>query len=208
MSHRNNSNGGTDGRTFYLYGYSFNLNPAKTIQSIRVPNNPNVVVTAINVVPNWQPTFNVNPLTLANANAGQGYSGTVATDASDLNGDALTYSKVSGPAWLNVAANGGLSGVPANIDANTNSFVISATDSGGLSNTLTLLIYVNGAPSFTADPFTMLGIVAGQITPARSRQRHRPESERCTDVCKNPAELAERRGGRHGIRHAIVERCW
>jgi hypothetical protein len=162
MSHRNNSNGGTDGRTFYLYGYSFNVNTAKTIQSIRVPNNPNVVVTAISVVPNWQPTFNVNPLTLANANAGQGYSGTVATDATDLNGDALSYAKVSGPAWLNVAANGGLSGVPANIDANTNSFVISATDSGGLSNTLTLLIYVNGAPSFIADPFTMEGIIAGQ----------------------------------------------
>jgi hypothetical protein len=162
MSHRNNSNGGKDGRTFYLYGYSFNLNSAKTVQSVRVPNNANVVVTAISLVPNWQPTFNVNPLTLASVNAGQGYSGTVATDASDLNADALTYAKVSGPAWLNVAANGSLSGVPANSDANTNSFVISATDSGGLSNTLTLLIYVNGAPSFALDPFAMPGIVAGQ----------------------------------------------
>ena len=162
MSHRNNANGGTDGRTFYLYGYSFNLNTSKTIQSVRVPNNANVVVTAISLVPNWQPTFNVNPLTLASVNAGQGYSGTVATNATDLNGDAITYAKVSGPAWLNVAANGSLSGVPANIDANTNSFVISATDSGGLSNTLTLFIYVNGAPSFTLDPFTAPGIIAGQ----------------------------------------------
>jgi hypothetical protein len=162
MSHRNNANGGTDGRTFYLYGYSFNLNSAKTIQSVRVPNNANVVVTAISLVPNWQPTFNVNPLTLARVNAGQAYSGTVATNTSDLNGDALTYAKVSGPAWLNVAANGSLSGVPADIDASTNAFVISATDTGGLSNTLTLFIYVNGAPSFTLDPFTMSGIVAGQ----------------------------------------------
>jgi Putative Ig domain len=162
MSHRNTSNGGKDGRTFYLYGYSFNLNSAKIVQSITVPNNANVVVTAISLVPNWQPTFNVNPLTLASVNAGQGYSGTVATNSADLNGDALTYAKVSGPTWLNVTANGSLSGVPANSDANTNSFVISATDSGGLSNTLTLLIYVNGAPSFTIDPFTLPGIVAGQ----------------------------------------------
>jgi Putative Ig domain/Galactose oxidase, central domain len=162
MSHRNNANGGTDGRTFYLYGYSFNLNTAKTIQSVRVPNNPNVVVTAISLVPNWQPTFNVNPLTLASINAGQAYSGTVATNAADLNGDAITYAKVSGPAWLNVAGNGSLSGVPANIDANTNTFLISATDSGGLSNTLTLFIYVNGAPSFALDPFTMPSVVAGQ----------------------------------------------
>jgi Putative Ig domain len=138
------------------------MNSAKIVQSIALPNNANVVVTAISLVPNWQPTFNVNPLTLASVNAGQGYSGTVATDASDLNGDALTYAKVSGPAWLNVAANGSLSGVPADSDANTNSFVISATDSGGLSNTLTLFIYVNGAPSFALDPFTMPGIVAGQ----------------------------------------------
>jgi hypothetical protein len=161
MSHRNTSNGGKDGRTFYLYGYSFNLNSAKIVQSIGLPNNANVVVTAMSLVPNWQPTFNVNPLTLASINAGQGLSGTVSTNVTDLNGDALTYAKISGPAWLNVAANGSLSGVPANTDANTNSFVISATDSGGLSNTLTLLIYVNGAPSFTVDPFTMPGVVAG-----------------------------------------------
>jgi hypothetical protein len=64
--------------------------------------------------------------------------------------------------WLNLAANGSFSGTPANSDANTNTFTISATDSGGLSNTLTLLIYVNGAPVFTVDPFTMPGIVAGQ----------------------------------------------
>jgi len=162
MSHRNNSNGGTDTRTFYLYGYSFTLNTAKTIQSVRVPNDANVIVTAISLVPNWQPTFIVNPLTLANANAGQGYPGTVATDASDLNADGLTYAKVSGPAWLNVAANGSLSGVPANTDANTNAFIISATDSGGLSNLLSLYIYVNGSPSFTVDPFTTPAIVAGQ----------------------------------------------
>jgi hypothetical protein len=61
-----------------------------------------------------------------------------------------------------VAANGTLSGVPANSDANTNLFVVSATDTGGLSNTATLYIYVNGAPSFTANPFTMPAIVAGQ----------------------------------------------
>jgi hypothetical protein len=162
MGHRNNSDGTKDNRTFYLYGYSFALNNAKTVQSIRLPSTANVIVTAISLVPNWPPTFNLNPFTLANVNAGQAYSGTIATNASDLNGDALTFAKVSGPAWLNVAANGALSGVPANSDANTNLFVVSATDTGGLSNTATLYIYVNGAPSFTVNPFTMPAIVAGQ----------------------------------------------
>jgi hypothetical protein len=63
---------------------------------------------------------------------------------------------------LNVAADGTLSGMPANSDANTNTFVVSVTDPGGLSNTATLFIYVNGAPSFIVDPFSLPVIIAGQ----------------------------------------------
>jgi len=40
------SSGGTDGRPFYLYHYSFTLNPSKTVQSVTLPNNPDVVVLA------------------------------------------------------------------------------------------------------------------------------------------------------------------
>ena len=162
MGHRNSSTGGADNRTFYLYGYSFALNSAKTIQSIRLPNNGNVIVAAISLVPNWQPTFGANPFTLTDANAGQSYSRTIATNVSDLNGGTLTCAKVSGPTWLNVAANGILSGVPANTDANTNMFIVSVKDTGGLSNTATLYIYVNGAPSFTMNPFSTPDITAGQ----------------------------------------------
>jgi len=53
MSHRNNSSGTADNRTFYLYGYSFALNNAKIVQSIQLPNDANVIVTAISLVPNW-----------------------------------------------------------------------------------------------------------------------------------------------------------
>jgi hypothetical protein len=146
MSHRDSSNGTTDNRTFYLYGYSFALNSAKVVQSVRVPNNADVVVTAISLVPDWPPTFRVNPFTLANANAGQAYSGTIATNASDLNGDPLTFAMVSGPAWLNVAANGTLSGTPLSPDVGNNSFGVSVTDPGGLSNTATMNITVIAAP--------------------------------------------------------------
>jgi hypothetical protein len=163
MGYRNSSDGSSsENNALYLYGYSFTLNPAKTVQSIRLPNNANVVVAAISLVPNWPPTFGVNPLTLANANAGQNYSGTIATNASDLNSDALTYAKVSGPTWLNVAPNGTLSGIPANADANLNTFVVSVKDTGSRSNTATLYISVNGAPAFVANPFSMPGVTAGQ----------------------------------------------
>jgi hypothetical protein len=162
MGHRNSSAGTAGNRTFYLYGYSFALNSAKTVQSIRLPNNPNVIVAAISLVPNWPPTFGANPFTLASVNAGQSYAGNIATNASDLNGGTLTYGKVSGPAWLNVGSVGSLTGVPANSDANTNTFVVSVKDTGGLSNTATLYIYVNGAPSFTVNPFSMPPVTAGQ----------------------------------------------
>ncbi len=162
MGHRNSSNGTADNRTFYLYGYSFALNSAKTIQSIRLPNNGNVIVTDISLVPNWPPTFDLNPFALTTANAGQSYLGTISTNANDLNGGTLTFAKVSGPAWLNVFANGAVSGVPANSDANTDIFTVSVADSGGLSNTATLSVYVNGAPSFTVNPFVAPSIVAGQ----------------------------------------------
>ncbi len=47
MNYRDNSTGTTDGEAFNLYGYSFPLNSAKTVKSITLPLNRNVVVLAI-----------------------------------------------------------------------------------------------------------------------------------------------------------------
>jgi uncharacterized membrane protein len=47
MAYRDKSNGTKDNRTFYLFGYSFALNPAKTVSSITLPSNSNLVVLAI-----------------------------------------------------------------------------------------------------------------------------------------------------------------
>jgi ABC-type transport system involved in multi-copper enzyme maturation permease subunit len=46
MPYRISSSGTKDDRPFYLYGYSFALNRAKTVQSLLLPNNRNVVVLA------------------------------------------------------------------------------------------------------------------------------------------------------------------
>jgi len=163
MGYRNSSNGSSsENNSLYLYGYSFTLNSANTLQSIRLPSDANAIVTAISAVPNWPPAFSASAYNLASVNAGSSYSGSIAADASDADNDVLTFAKVSGPAWLTVASNGALFGTPANSDANTNAFLVSVTDSGGLSNTATLYIYVNGAPSFIANPFSSPGINAGQ----------------------------------------------
>ena len=67
--------------------------------------------------------------------------------ASDPNpGDQLTFGKVSGPGWLNVATNGSLSGTPLSADVGSNSMVVSVTDPSGLSATTTMTMVVVAAP--------------------------------------------------------------
>jgi hypothetical protein len=96
---------------------------------------------------NGAPSFTVNPFSLPDITAGQNYAGTIATNASDPNpGDALTFAKVSGPVWLNVAADGTLSGEPLSANLGTNSLVVSVTDPRNLSGTATLNINVLAAP--------------------------------------------------------------
>jgi len=46
------------------------------------------------------------------------YSSSIADDASDPDSDPMTFSKVSGPAWLVVDPNGTLSGTPDDSDTN------------------------------------------------------------------------------------------
>jgi hypothetical protein len=51
MSYRLTSTGAQDARTFYLDGYSLAINNSKTVKSITLPKNRNVVVLAIDLVP-------------------------------------------------------------------------------------------------------------------------------------------------------------
>jgi hypothetical protein len=151
MGHRNTSNGSTANGTLYLYGYSFTLNSAKTIQSIRLPGDANAIIAAISLVPNWPPSFTANPFSMPGVVAGQYYSGSIAANATDPNpGDVLAFAKVSGPAWLTVAAGGTLSGTPLSSAVGTNSFVVSVTDPGGLSNTALMNLTVQAAPPIVA----------------------------------------------------------
>jgi hypothetical protein len=51
MAYRNSANGTKDRRTFNLYGYRFALTSTKSVQSITLPNNSNVVVLSATLVP-------------------------------------------------------------------------------------------------------------------------------------------------------------
>ena len=49
MPYRLAADGAKDARPFYLYSYGFPVNPAKTVQSITLPDNPYVKVFALSL---------------------------------------------------------------------------------------------------------------------------------------------------------------
>jgi hypothetical protein len=51
MAYRNFDNGTKDQRTFNLYAYTFALNPGKTVKSITLPNDADVVILAATLLP-------------------------------------------------------------------------------------------------------------------------------------------------------------
>jgi len=110
------------------------------------PLSSNQVLAHFLTATNRAPAFLSNPFTVASAGAGQSYSATLSTNATDPNGDAITFGKVGGPAWLSVAGNGSLSGTPLSPDAGTNAFSVRVTDPGGLFSTATMNLVVLPAP--------------------------------------------------------------
>ena len=51
MAYRDTASGGRQNGPFNIYGYELALNPAKTVQSITLPNDANVEILAMNLLP-------------------------------------------------------------------------------------------------------------------------------------------------------------
>jgi hypothetical protein len=115
------------------------------------------------------PSFTADPISKPAAIPGQIYEQTLAGSATDPTGDTLTFSKVSGPAWLTVSPDGRISGVPAASDAGANRFIVRVSD-GLLADDAVLNIVV-GNPSgliahyqFDGSTADNLGGAAGTAT--------------------------------------------
>ncbi len=97
--------------------------------------------------PNSAPSFLADPIDGGSAAATVAFTGSLVARATDPDaGDSLTFAKVSGPNWLLVSSNGGLSGVPAVTDLGSNAFTVRVTDAGSLAATAGLTITVTGTP--------------------------------------------------------------
>ncbi len=93
--------------------------------------------------PNNAPSFDSDPFSKSDALEDAAYIGqSLSDDASDADvSDTLTFSKVSGPDWLEVAANGDLSGTPDDSHVGVNSFTVQVSD-GMETDTATLDIFI------------------------------------------------------------------
>lgn len=112
--------------------------------------------------PNLPPVFDSETIDGGSIAATLTYTGDLSVSASDPNGDSLTFTKVSGPNWLSVAADGTLSGVPSELDLGSNSFVVSVSDgSGGDSATLNITV-TESVPVTVVHVNTLSGAASGK----------------------------------------------
>ena len=91
---------------------------------------------------NQAPVWTANPVTGAEAYAGADYNSSLVSLVTDEINDTITFSKISGPTWLTVNADGTIAGTPQASADGANTFTVRATDGSGAYTDATLLIFV------------------------------------------------------------------
>ena len=115
-------------------------------------------LTALRLAPaaagNTAPVFLKSRIDGGRAVVDEVWRGSLAADAMDANGDALTFFRQDGPSWLKVSPDGTLEGTPAKEDAGLNRWVMEVSD-GALTATAILEIRVvasgGGLPELSPD---------------------------------------------------------
>jgi arylsulfatase A-like enzyme/GH35 family endo-1,4-beta-xylanase len=151
---------------------------------------------------NDAPAFAADPVATANATENAAYSDTLAGSASDEDSDPLAYSKLSGPAWLTVAANGDLSGTPGALDVGANSWSVQVEDGNGGSDTATLEITVDaaGGGGPTDDVAGADVVVSGTVGGSFA------DTQASDNVYESISEVES--GGKPANRHSLLEHKW
>jgi len=170
MAYRDTYSGTEDKRTFHVYAYAFPLNNSKTVSSITLPGNKNVVVLAMTLGSTAAPDFAMSATPASQTlTAGNGVSYTITT--SSLNG-------FSGSVALSLS--GAPSGVtasfsPATVSGSGNSVLTLSSASSSPAGTYTLTITgLSGSLQHTATVSLTVnaaapGIVAVPLVSAYNR---------------------------------------
>ncbi len=143
------------------FGYPLEFGADRTV----LEESDNAVATDINggagvqievvfsAIPEGAPEWLESLFSLSAAYVDIAYTNTLDGLAEDPNGDPITYSKASGPAWLNVATNGVVTGIPSILDAGiTNVFEVVADDqiTGSSTGILEIIVLVPSADGLIA----------------------------------------------------------
>ena len=131
--------------TLYTAPLAIGVNTTLRAQARKagLPDSAVTSATYTIVRPAHAPAWLSNPFSTANATNGVTYTASVAPNATDPNpADVLTFSKISGPAWLSLAPDGALTGTPQSIDLGVGYFTIGVTDSLGASAYAVLRVQV------------------------------------------------------------------
>ncbi len=88
-SYRDTSGGGTSTTPFNVYGYSFNLNAGKTVESITLPNNNDVEILAMDLM-STAPQVNVGTGTIWSLSGPAAVISIAGAGNIDLNGNTLS----------------------------------------------------------------------------------------------------------------------
>ena len=101
------------------------------------------------------PVFNTRALAGALGVVGQSFFHSVLNQVSDPDATSLTFSKVSGPSWINVSSAGAVTGIPAAGDVGLNKVRIRVTDNDNKSAEadLSISIYANASSIEAFDGF-------------------------------------------------------
>jgi hypothetical protein len=111
---------------------------------------------------NSAPTWNADPFYQADASLDVAYSSYIDWRVTDLDGDTLTYAKVSGPAWATVSSpNGNVQGTPAAGDVGLNTIIVSVSD--GINPPVQAIMYITVQESFPAAPIDLVAAAANNM---------------------------------------------
>jgi|GEM_PF-887441 len=105
------------------------------------PKETLVPVTIVVPGTNVPPQFTASPIALGSFPAGQAISASIASYVTDP-GDAITFSLVSGPAWISISSAGVFSGTPGYTEFGPHTITVAANDGNGhtVNGTVTLTV--------------------------------------------------------------------
>ncbi len=106
---------------------------------------------------NSAPAFSSSNFTKAGATESTSFQSSIMTEASDADGDTITFTKLSGASWLAISSDGSLSGTPQSSDVGENSFVVQVTDNDGAFAQATMTITVTAKETDTGSGDTGTG---------------------------------------------------